>query len=345
MKKNKTLLRLSIFGSLINSFILPLTMISCIKEKEDNKIKIDKKDYTKLNQIKKEYKNTYKIYNDQIKKYANDIKDKKNRLDAEADNLKEIIKLKKEINDLYNLASNELNKIVNKYNNLFNELREEENKIKSDIRTVRIFHTNDEHGRIEFDDSSDNLYAGILKIGQYLKNKKYDILVSSGDLIQGLPLSDADFGKSIALMAKNIGYDSITIGNHEFDFGLDNIIEIDKENQKGDNVTPFISANIYYKDYSNNQIKPNGYDQTKVGQRVFKPYIIKELLNGIKVAIFGITSPDTFYTSHPKNSELVEFKEPVEATKEVINEIKEQHKDISFFIATTHLGNNKNQYE
>ncbi|WP_426461180.1 bifunctional metallophosphatase/5'-nucleotidase [Mycoplasma hafezii] len=216
-------------------------------------------------------------------------------------------------------------------------LRNVEKETNSKLRTIKIFHSNDEHGRIEFDDGKYNLYSGMLKTGDYLKDKDYDLLLSAGDMIQGLPLSDTDKGKTIANIAKNIGYQAVAVGNHEFDYGLKHILNLNAELNKDAETMPFLSANIYYAELpADKQVE--GYDASKVGQRVFKPYIIRDLGSGIKVAIFGLTTPDTKTTSHPKNSELVNFTDPLTETKKVVAEIKQAHPEISFIINIAHLG-------
>ncbi|CAC13228.1 5'-NUCLEOTIDASE PRECURSOR [Mycoplasmopsis pulmonis] len=210
---------------------------------------------------------------------------------------------------------------------------------------MKIFHTNDEHGRLKTDTGRFSNYVGFEAISEFLSDKNRDLLISAGDLIQGLPLSDFDKGETISKIAKHLKYDSLTIGNHEFDFGLEHIKKLNEYNSKLDNgkASPFLSANIYYKDYEG-KVAPANYDQSKVGQRVFKPYLIKNLENGLKVAIIAITTPDTAYTSSPKNSVLIEFRDPVTEAKKVIAEIK-QKENVDLIIATTHLGIGRDRVE
>ncbi|MGV2393491.1 UNVERIFIED_CONTAM: hypothetical protein O8I53_11365 [Campylobacter lari] len=75
-----------------------------------------------------------------------------------------------------------------------------------------------------------------------MKDQVRDLILSAGDMIQGLPMNNQDKGATMANIANQIGYTAIAIGNHEFDYGLDTILEREKENtQKG---TPFLSANV-----------------------------------------------------------------------------------------------------
>ncbi len=74
-------------------------------------------------------------------------------------------------------------------------------------------------------------------------------------------------------------------------------------------------------------------------EQVFTPYIIKTLESGIKVGIMGITTPDTQWTSNPKNSVHVTFLDPIESGKKTVEELKS--KGVNFIIALTHLGVNR----
>nr|WP_307909357.1 hypothetical protein [Mycoplasmopsis bovis] len=76
-------------------------------------------------------------------------------------------------------------------------------------------HTNDEHGRLVFDDGKYNKYSGMQGLAEVL-NKDFDrdLLLSAGDLIQGLPLSDSDKGLTISKVAKEMKYQAVAIGNH-----------------------------------------------------------------------------------------------------------------------------------
>lgn len=252
-------------------------------------------------------------------------------------------------------AQAKIDPLIDQANYLFKKLHELEKKENSKLKTVKIFHTNDEHGRLEYDDNKHNNYSGMDKTGQYLKKFNKDLLLSAGDLIQGLPLSDTDKGKTIAKIAKYIGYDSVAIGNHEFDYGIRHILDLAAEGNKDEfsRKMPFISANVYWRQPSEEElknlestderaIKPAEFKQ---GKRVFQPYIIKELENGLKVAVIGLTTPDTKITSHPKNSFWVEFTDPVPETQKVIKEIKEKDPSISFIIATTHLGVGRTEHK
>lgn len=333
--KNKRIFKNMLIGLSSVSFVTPLVVTSCSVDKVQKSSNVE--------ELRKKYKQNNIEYNQKINEFSKKLKDLKEKLSKAAESEK--AKVEDEIFDLFFESNRTLKPLVKKYNYLFTKLREAERKENTKLKTVKIYHSNDEHGRLEFDDYKYNRYAGMVETSRYLDDKKRDLLLSAGDLIQGLPLSDSDKGETITKIAKYMGYDSVAIGNHEFDYGLKHMLDLNKMSSKeqfGKN-TPFISANIYYKDLANEANKPEGYDQNNVGKRVFKPYIVKELESGLKVAVFALTTPDTVYTSHPRNSALVEFRDPAESAKQVIAEIKKDHPEISFIIATTHLGTGRNE--
>lgn len=294
---------------------------------------------TVVAQIRKEFYVNWKDYNNFLKSEAKNVKTKRLAIDKEKDKDKKE-KLTAEfttfIKSLNEKAKPKLDKVIETYNKL------QKGQSSFDIQTVRIFHSNDEHGRIKQDWGKYNNFAGMVGFSKSLSTMKnsYDLLLSAGDLIQGLPFSDSDHGKTITQIAAKMGYAAIAVGNHEFDFGLDHTLELDK--LIAPTGTRFLSANVRYKKDAN--LLPAAL-KDKAGQRPYTPYLIKELANGLKVALIGITTPDSAYTSHPKNSVNVDFIDPVEATKEVLAEIKEKHPEVNFTIALTHLGVGRNVKE
>nr|WP_307914659.1 metallophosphoesterase [Mycoplasmopsis bovis] len=163
-----------------------------------------------------------------------------------------------------------------------------------------------------------------------------DLLLSAGDLIQGLPLSDSDKGLTISKVAKEMKYQAVAIGNHEFDYGLEHMFNIEKQTAG----MPFLSANIVWNDKAvAEKVKTKDGKLAVKNEQVFTPYIIKTLESGIKVGIMGITTPDTQWTSNPKNSVHVTFLDPIDSGKKTVEELKS--KGVNFIIALTHLGVNR----
>ena len=187
-------------------------------------------------------------------------------------------------------------------------------------KTVTVIHTNDIHAAVVDDGKST---IGLAKLGSYVEElrKKNEILVlDAGDLFQGLPIANLEKGKSLIPLVNQIGHDAMAVGNHEFDFGAPNLFEIEKELN-----FPMLAANV-----------------AKGGNQVFKSYIVKEV-NGIKVGIFGIATPETAFKTHPDNVKGYEFTDMIKAAKSSVEKLKNTEK-VDVVIALTHLGLNEGDY-
>lgn len=139
---------------------------------------------------------------------------------------------------------------------------------------VMILFTSDVHCGIE----SNFGYAGLAMVRDAYKNAGYHVLlVDNGDSIQGEPVGTMTTGEANIKLMNAVGYDIATMGNHEFDYGMDRFFELSKMAN-----FPYISCNF-----------------NKGGELQFAPYIIKEF-DGVKIAFVGITTPKTLTSSTPK---------------------------------------------
>ena len=144
---------------------------------------------------------------------------------------------------------------------------------------IAILYTNDVHTYIDDVLSYDVIAA--LKT-ELLKQYEYVLLVDAGDHIQGTAFGSMDKGETIIQLMNAAGYDVATLGNHEFDYGMEGRINVT------DNWAqfPYVSCNFYHEE--------NGVR----GESVLNPYVIFEF-GGEKVAIIGVTTPETFTKSTP----------------------------------------------
>lgn len=120
-------------------------------------------------------------------------------------------------------------------------------------------------------------YAGLYGIKQQLALNNHVALVDDGDSIQGEAVGALTKGEVDIELMNALGYDVATLGNHEFDYGMDRMFELTREMAE----YPYVSCNFTYQ-----------------GELVFDPYVIKEY-DGVKVAFVGICTPQTFTTSTP----------------------------------------------
>ncbi|WP_414055308.1 5'-nucleotidase C-terminal domain-containing protein [Macrococcus equi] len=175
--------------------------------------------------------------------------------------------------------------------------------------TIKILHTNDMHGRL---DAEDGRVIGMAKVKTIKAKEQPTFMFDSGDAFQGLPLSNFSKGADMAKAMNAVGYDAMTVGNHEFDFGFDTAMNYKKLLN-----FPIISSNVY-----------------KDGKSVFTPSTIIEK-NGKKFGVIGVTTPETATKTHPNNIIGVTFLDPV---KSVTAEMKKLQGKVDAFIILSHLG-------
>lgn len=132
---------------------------------------------------------------------------------------------------------------------------------------IVILHTNDIHCGYEAFDKLAEL------------KKSADLLVDAGDAIQGGPIGTLSKGEYITEIMNGIGYDVAGLGNHEFDYGMDQIKKITSEVAK----FPFVCCNLV---------------DLKTGKPMLDAYKIFEV-KGKKIAFVGVDTPETFHKSTP----------------------------------------------
>ncbi|MDD6488495.1 MAG: choice-of-anchor I family protein [Clostridia bacterium] len=192
-----------------------------------------------------------------------------------------------------------------------------------------ILYTNDVHAAI------DN-YPALAAYRQQMINSGYKTyLVDAGDAIQGEIVSSMTDGQSIVEIMNLVGFDFAAIGNHEFDYGMDRFKQLSglAENDVQAKYE-YLSANFI--DLSTNKT-------------VFEPYKIVEA-NGKKIAILGISTPETYTKSTPKYFQdengnfIYSFSEDKSSTPEnefidtIQSAIDKANEEADIVIALGHLG-------
>ncbi|MFV0393002.1 MAG: bifunctional metallophosphatase/5'-nucleotidase [Coprobacillaceae bacterium] len=176
---------------------------------------------------------------------------------------------------------------------------------------ITIFHTNDMHGSVE------NL--------SYVKTMKAttanSILVDAGDAAQGSTLATYTNGKGIIELMNTVGYDGMTLGNHEFDYGSAATLDIASTAN-----FPVVSANVLNKD---GNLLLDGIDGSN-GQ-----YFIKTV-NGVKIGFFGITTTETAYKSNPGKLDGVTFEDEVEYSRQQVTALEAEGVDV--IVGLVHVG-------
>lgn len=151
-----------------------------------------------------------------------------------------------------------------------------------------ILHTNDTHGRDMEAEGESIGTAGVSKLKKAYEAAGADVLLfSAGDAIQGKPLVNVSHGVTAIEFMSLAEYDLMVPGNHEFDFGLDNLIDL-----SGRAHFPMVAANITYKDS---------------GETLFDASRIFTTPQGYKVGVFGLDTPETLTKAHPDNVKGLDF--------------------------------------
>ena len=149
-----------------------------------------------------------------------------------------------------------------------------------------ILHTNDIHGRAVADAESFG-YARIAMLKKNLQAQGAEvILMDAGDFSQGTPLVNLGYGKNAVEFMNAAGYDIATLGNHEFDWGSDNMEQI-MANAK----FAVVCANL---------------TRAADGTLVFPANKIYETAIG-KVGVFGLDTPETMTKTHPDKVKGISF--------------------------------------
>lgn len=186
-----------------------------------------------------------------------------------------------------------------------------------------IIHTNDVHGRIleEKNVIGDAKAAAVIE--EERAKVENTIVVDAGDAFQGLPISNSTKGEDRANIMNQVGYDAMAVGNHEFDFGMEQAIKY-KETLN----FPLLSANTYVN-----------------GARVFEASTIVDktpTVVGDEFVVIGVTTPETATKTHPKNVEGVTFADPITEVNKVIDEVEARaladNRVYNNYIILAHLG-------
>lgn len=173
-----------------------------------------------------------------------------------------------------------------------------------------VLHTNDVHGQVD-------LYAKVAALKKDYEAKGADvILVDAGDYAQGTPYVSDSQGKTAIELMNAAGYDVVTLGNHEFDYGYANLQTIMKDAKFK------VVCNIKYN-----------------GKLAFDASYVVETKGGLKVGFLGLTTPETSTKAHPAKIKGVTFMAQNAlysfATQEAAD-LKAGGSDV--VIALTHLG-------
>ena len=193
-----------------------------------------------------------------------------------------------------------------------------------DTKQLVILQTSDTHSRIEpIAAHAADRYAGMggtVRRSTLIKEAREVnpglLLFDCGDISQGTPYYNLFQGEVEVKMMNLMGYDAMTIGNHEFDFGLENMARLFRMAN-----FPVVCAN---------------YDVTgTVLEGLVKPYITLDR-NGLKIGVFGL-SPKMEGLVQADKCEGVVYNDPIEVAQKTVDVLKNQE-NCDVIICLSHLG-------
>ena len=144
---------------------------------------------------------------------------------------------------------------------------------------IVILHTNDVHGAISG-------YAKVAALKDaYEARGAYVLLMDAGDFIQGDPTVSTSEGATAVELMNLAGYDVASMGNHEFDYGYQNLKDLE-----ADADFTIVDANVLYN-----------------GQVAFEDNVVFTAPDGTKIGVFGLDTPETATKAHPAKIQGVTF--------------------------------------
>jgi 5'-nucleotidase len=194
---------------------------------------------------------------------------------------------------------------------------------QNDDVLLTILHTNDTHSQIDPLPATDRSYpgkGGVARRATLIKRVRREnpntLLIDAGDVFQGTPYFNFYKGEVEYKAMSEIGYDVGTLGNHEFDNGVESLAAALK--------------------FARFDLVSTNYDVkgTPLEGRV-KPFVIRELA-GVRVGLFGMgISPVGLIT--PANFKGLTYRDPVEAARNVVQTLREAER-CNLVIGMSHLG-------
>ncbi len=202
--------------------------------------------------------------------------------------------------------------------------------VRSENVTVQLLVTTDMHGNLRAWDyyTAKPVPRGLTRLATLIKTAKQSnpntLLLDVGDTIQGTPMEAVHQGEvrdgkaqrpDPMMAAMNIlGYSAMAVGNHEYNFGLKNLGKARDEAK-----FPWLSANT----------------AAKGGARPFDPVTVKTV-GGVKVGVFGITTPNIPNWEKPENYAGYSFLPGVEGARKAVEKLRAEGVDL--VVGLVHAG-------
>ena len=214
-----------------------------------------------------------------------------------------------------------------------------------------ILHTNDMHSHLNgfspeaeytpLVKDDDPTFGGFSRIAGYIKTEKaiYNdrlMVLDAGDFLMGTLFQTLELGEGFELnLMKEMGYDFVAIGNHEFDFGPDSLAMIIQKSKKNGPIPQLLFANYKRAKVDDRQLRNLFNDGTIL------PYSVVEK-NGYRIGLFGLLGIDAEESILTKYG--VEVLKPKKIAQQTALYLKKKEK-VDLVIALSHSGVQKNKKE
>ena len=180
------------------------------------------------------------------------------------------------------------------------EEKEPESDDVAKVDSITILHTNDIHARVEGNDKNLIGYPLLVAIANEHRKEGEVLLLDAGDTLHGTSFANLTQGESIVEIMNLAGYDAMAPGNHDFNYGYDRLMELEKLME-----FKLVNANIYIGEES-----------------AFAPVAILEK-GGRKIAVVGVANPDMKSAIHPDRIKDLDFRNYNVLTP-VVNNLKDE---------------------
>lgn len=205
-----------------------------------------------------------------------------------------------------------------------------------DLVTVSILNTTDLHGHIvpthsyadkdgKVTDDLGGLARCVTQIRAWQKENPNNILIDVGDLYQGTHVSWSTKGQLMMKLLNSMNYDAWIIGNHEFDWGFETMVDVVKTS-----TVPVLASNAKVGGTWTNKMEDKANPLSKIA-----PYVIKEVA-GFKIGIIGTVTPGLPAWLAPRQVGNFTAEDPVKSIDFAMRKLKAEKVDA--LVVASHMG-------